>query len=109
MIATASAVATPASPDISMPSQPSGLSSAKRPVLSPAILRNEVTELPGSSVAWAAPVGNGVTIFIAASRAEVGDDSGPKPLELSLVGHRSVACGSTQWAGFYCQGGVWPL
>src|SRR6267378_2763800 len=68
MMATAKAVATPASPDISMPSQPSGLSSAKRPVPSPTILRNEVTELPGSSVTWAAPFGNGVMIFIAASR-----------------------------------------
>src|SRR5258705_10305728 len=67
-MATARAVATPASPDISMPSQPSGLSSAKRLVPSPTILRNEVTELPGSSVAWAAPFGNGVMIFIAASR-----------------------------------------
>src|SRR6266478_5580503 len=67
-MATARAVATPASPDISMPSQPSGLSLAKRPVPSPTILRNEVTELPGSSVAWAAPFGNGVMIFIAASR-----------------------------------------
>src|SRR6266850_1664770 len=68
MMATARAVATPASPDISMPSQPSGLSSAKRLVPSPTILRNEVTELPGSSVAWATPFGNGVMIFIAASR-----------------------------------------
>src|SRR6266481_5515849 len=109
MMATARAVATPASPDISMPSQPSGLSSAKRPLLSPTILRNEVTELPGSSVAWAAPFGNGVMIFIAASRGCVGADSGPKSLELSLVGHRSVDCGSTRPAGFYCQGGGLPL
>src|SRR3982074_2728628 len=67
-MATARAVATPASPDITMPSQPSGLSSAKKPVLLAAILRNEVMESPGSSVAWAAPFGIGEVRFIAASR-----------------------------------------
>src|SRR6267378_458427 len=67
-MATARAVATPASPDITMPSQPSGLSSAKNPVLLATILRNEVMESPGSSVAWAAPFGIGEVRFISASR-----------------------------------------
>ena len=50
-MATASAVATPASPDISMPSTPSELSSANRPVVSAMILRKEVTESPGRAAA----------------------------------------------------------
>ena len=49
----------PRVPDISMPSPPSGLSSANRPVRSPTILRNEVTESPGSSAAWTAPFRTG--------------------------------------------------
>jgi hypothetical protein len=44
MMATASAAATPDSPDVSTPSQLSGLSSAKTPVLSATVLSNEVTE-----------------------------------------------------------------
>src|SRR5712692_10177756 len=95
MMATASAVAMPASPDIIMPSQPSGLSSARKPTPLAAILRNEVTESPGSSAAWAAPFSKGVVIFIAASRGCVGASSRPKSLELSLVGHGNGHGGST--------------
>jgi hypothetical protein len=68
MIATASAAATPDSPEVSTPSQPSGLSSAKRPVLSASLLRNEVTVSLGSSAAWATPLSIGDVRFIAASR-----------------------------------------
>src|ERR1700730_202272 len=68
MMATASAVATPDSPDIRIPSQPSGLSSASRPVLSPTCLRNEATVSPGRLAAWAAPFTIGEVRFIALSR-----------------------------------------
>jgi hypothetical protein len=64
-IATASAAATPASPDISMPITPSELSSANRPVESATALRNEVTESPGRAAAWAAPLRIGEVMFIA--------------------------------------------
>ena len=65
MIATAKAAATPDNPDMSMPSAPSGLSSAKSAVLSATVLRNDVTELPGSSAAWAALLRIGDVRFIA--------------------------------------------
>src|SRR5664279_3370999 len=69
-MATASAVATPASPDISMPSTPSELSSANRPLVSAMILRKEVTESPGRAAAWAAPLRIGEVMFIAITRAQ---------------------------------------
>src|ERR1700737_28598 len=54
MMPTASAVATPARHDVSMPSQLSGrLSSASRPMLSPTSLRNQATMSPGNSAALA--------------------------------------------------------
>src|SRR5207244_13531329 len=68
MMATASAAATPESPDISIPSQPSGLSSAKKPAAEAIVLRNEVTESPGRSAAWTAPFRIGDVRFIAVSR-----------------------------------------
>src|SRR4051812_31209789 len=64
MIATASAAATPAKADMITPSPPSGLS-PNRPVPAPNALRKELTESPGSSAAWAAPVRIGEVIFIA--------------------------------------------
>jgi hypothetical protein len=55
MMATASAAATPASPDIARPSGPSGLSSGKSPVPSEIVWSHEVTECPGKPAIVAAP------------------------------------------------------
>src|SRR6266700_723485 len=100
MMATASAVATPDSPDISMPSQPSGLSSAKRPALSPTILSNEVTESPGIAAASAAPFSRGVVIFIAMARGAEGQ------FEIEITG---TIAGWSRQRRFWFNAAVWAL
>src|SRR5882724_3628600 len=112
-MATASAAAMPDSPDITMPSSPSGLSS-NRPVPSPIIFKNEVTESPGSAARWVMPVRIGVVIFIALSRARGDKITGAidtwsrhrrlwfKPGGLIVrAGGGRYSVGRAQWGGFH--------
>src|SRR5258708_24803742 len=98
-----------------MPSEPSGLSSAKRPMLSPTILRNEVTESPGNATASAAPVRIGEGRFIGATLGSRQSLVGLKSRELINVSLRSLDSGSIRprrgfvasgRGGGYSRGGV---
>src|SRR5258708_22126277 len=89
-----------------MPSEPSGLSSAKRPMLSPIIFRNEVTESPGNATAWAAPVRIGEGRFIRATLGSRQSLVGLKSRELINVSLRSLDSGSIRpRRGFVASGG----
>src|SRR5258708_35431962 len=77
-----------------MPSEPSGLSSGKRRMLSPIIFRNEGTEWPGNATAWAAPVRIGEGRFIRATLGSRQSLVGLKSRELINVSLRSLDSGS---------------
>src|SRR6266852_6295077 len=94
MIATASAAATPDSPDVSVPSQPSGLSSAKRPVLSASLLRNEVTVSPGSSAAWATLFRIGENFNVGSNGFAAGLRSGGPHFRAAVVDGRGAPAGA---------------
>src|SRR5258708_13873317 len=89
-----------------MPSEPSGLSSAKRPMLSPVIFGKAVTESPGNATAWAAPVRIGEGRFIRATLGSRQSLVGLKSRELINVSLRSLDSGSIRpRRGFVASGG----
>src|SRR6266702_3887287 len=102
-MATANAAATPASADITTPSPPSTLSS-NQPVPAPTILRNEVTESPGSSATRAAPAIIGEVIFIVPSRVASWPVRDQNRLISLGVGHGGADCGSTDPASRFVSG-----